>query len=189
MPRQARKIPEVGSLHVICRGNNQRKIFRYERDKKRYYLHLKDFRYEDKVDIYHYCLMTNHLHLIVGLNQKSNLSRFMKRTNLKYVHYYKRKYTYCGHLWQGRFISKIIDNEAYLIQCGKYIELNPVSAGIVDSPQDYKYSSYNYYAFGKDDALVTKNPLYGDLDIQQKARQDAYRAMVVQENVFKSEME
>ena len=143
MPRSARIIPSVGYLHIICRGNNRRKLFRHEHDKKRYYFYLLNSKSEDKIDILHYCLMDNHLHLLIGVNQASDLSRFMKRVNLKYTFYYQNKYTYCGHLWQNRFKGKIIDDETYLIRCCKYIEFNPVRAGIVFHPQDYSFSSYH----------------------------------------------
>jgi putative transposase len=130
--------------------------------------------------------MTNHLHLIVGVNQESNLSRFMKRVNLKYVYYYCKKYTYCGHLWQDRFKGKVINNERYFIRCGKYIELNPVRAGIVSSPEYYQFSSYHYYAFGKEDKLITENPIYEDLGRQLEVRQSTYRSLVAEEENEKS---
>jgi putative transposase len=181
MPRKAREIPTEGYLHVISRGNNKRKVFRYERDKKRYYIYLKNLKEKEKINICHYCLMSNHIHLLVEVGKKSNLSRFMKRINLKYVYYHLRKYTYCGHLWQDRFQSKIINNEPYLIQCGKYIELNPVKAGIVVSPEEYPFSSYHYYAFGQEDPLITPNPLYENLGLQQKERQCRYRNLIIEE--------
>jgi len=181
MPRQAREIPVNGYLHIISRGNNKRKIFRYKQDKKRYYLYLKNLKQKEKINICHYCLMSNHVHLLVEVWQESNLSMFMKRINLKYVYYYRRKYTYCGHLWQDRFQSKIINNEPYLMQCGKYIELNPVRACIVSSPENYPFSSYHYYGFGQEDSLITTNPLYKDLSPQQEKRQHIYRNLVTEE--------
>jgi len=181
MPRQARRIPSTGYLHIISRGNNKRKIFRYERDKKQYYFYLKNLKQQEKINICHYCLMDNHVHLLLEVRQESNLSRFMKRINLKYVYYYQRKYTYCGHLWQDRFQSKIIDNDPYLMQCGKYIELNPVRAGVVSSPENYLFSSYRYYGFGQKDSLITPNLLYKDLSAQQEKRQHIYRNLVTEE--------
>ena len=181
MPRQARVIPEIGYLHVISRGNNKRKVFRYERDKKKYYQHLKGCKYEDKVSILHYCIMSNHVHLLIEVNQKSNLSRFMQRVNLKYVYYHRKRYSYCGHVWQDRFQGKIIDEEGYFIRCGKYIELNPVRAGIVFSPEQYQFSSYHYYAFGQKDLLITQNPLYQDLGLKSKQRQGVYRDLMAEE--------
>lgn len=180
MPRDARKIPLEGYLHIISRGNNRRKIFRYQRDKKQYYLYLKKLKREEKIDIYHYCLMGNHIHLMVRVEENSNLSRFMKRVNLKYVHCYQRRYTYFGHLWQDRFQSKIIDSEAYLLRCGKYIELNPIRAGIVSSPEDYRFSSYSYYAFGRKDALVTPNFFYQDFGKKEKEKQRRYRELIIE---------
>ena len=181
MPRKAREVPINGYLHIISRGNNKRKIFRYEQDKKRYYLYLSNLKQEEKINICHYCLMGNHVHLLVKVSQESNLSLFMKRINLKYVYYYRKKYTYCGHLWQDRFQSKIINDEPYLIQCGKYIELNPVRAGIVSTPEDYIFSSYNYYGFGQKDSLVTPSPLYEDLSNEEEKRQNIYRNLVNEE--------
>lgn len=185
MPRDARKIPLYGYLHVISRGNNRRKVFRYQRDKKQYYLYLKKLKQEEKIDICHYCIMGNHSHLMVKVNENSNLSRFMKRVNLKYVYCYQRRYTYSGHLWQGRFQSKIIDSEAYLLQCGKYIELNPVRAGLVFYPEDYQFSSYSYYGFGKKDPLISSNFFYEDFGKEQKERQRRYRELVIETESLK----
>jgi len=185
MARVARAIPEQGYLHIINRGNNKRKVFRYHRDKQQYYRYLKYLKGKDKIDIYHYCIMSNHIHLLVGINPKSNISKFMQRLNLKYTYYHKRKYNYCGYLWQGRFRSKIIDDERYFLQCGKYIELNPVRAGIVLQAQNYQFSSYNYYAFGAKDSLISENPLYKELGLNKEQRQDFYRILVAEEVVKK----
>lgn len=125
--------------------------------------------------IYHYCLMPNHVHLMVWVDEASNLSRFMQRVNGKYAYYYKRRHKYIGHLWQDRFKSKIIDKESYLAQCGKYIELNPVRAKLVESPEGYFYSSYRHYALGVPDKLVDENPLFLSLDIDPDKRKGFYR--------------
>ncbi len=89
MPRDARLIPAEGFLHVMCRGNNRRKLFLRPRDFKTYYLFLKKLKEEEALKIFHYCLMPNHVHLLVGVNTESNLSRFMQRVNLKYFYYYR----------------------------------------------------------------------------------------------------
>ncbi|MDD4909485.1 MAG: transposase [Candidatus Omnitrophica bacterium] len=185
MPRDRRHIPEAGFLHVISRGNNRRKIFRYERDLEAYYSILLQSKAEDRINISHYCLMSNHIHLILEVNEASNLSRFMKRVNLRYVYYYRRKYAYCGHLWQDRFKAKTIDNEEYLIQCGKYIELNPVRAGIVKRPEEYRFSSYLHYAYGAEDVLIQDNPFYSELGESQERRQTIYRDMIIEEMIEK----
>ncbi len=127
--------------------------------------------------------MDNHLHLIVWLDVDSDLSKFMKQVNLSYFYAFKKQHDYCGHLWQDRFRSSIIDTESYLLQCGKYIELNPVRAGMVNHPGQYKYSSFNYYALGEPDHLLTPNPLYLDLSPLKAERIKLYIKLVVEDEV------
>jgi putative transposase len=127
--------------------------------------------------------MPNHVHFLVGIDEQSNLSNFMKRLNLKYFYHYRKRRTYVGHLWQDRFKSKLIDNDAYFIQCGKYIELNPVRAGIVETPEDYEFSSYGYYAFGRADRLIDEDLFYHGLGQTPQQRQCAYRKMLINEIV------
>lgn len=178
MPRASRLIPERGALHVICRGNNKRKIFRHERDYRFFYYCLVNLKKKEEIKIYHYCFMPNHVHLLVWVEEFSNLSRFMQRVNGKYVFYYKKRHKYTGHLWQDRFKSKIIDKESYLVQCGKYIELNPIRGGIVDSPEEYIYSSYRHYALGLVDKLVDDNPLFLSLDKELTRRSQIYKNII-----------
>jgi len=183
MPRAARSFPEVGFLHVISRGNNHRKLFFRPCDYKIYYRLLLKLKHEESVRIFHYCFMPNHVHFLVGITEKSDLSEFMKRANLKYFYHYRKKFTYVGHLWQGRFKSKLIDDEAYFIQCGKYIELNPVRANMVDTPEAYPYSSYRYYSMGFRDYLVDEDPFYLGLGNNCLSRQSEYREMITGEAV------
>jgi putative transposase len=130
--------------------------------------------------------MPNHVHLLVGVSQNSALSRFIKRLNLKYFAHYRRKHTYSGHLWQDRFKSKIIEEESYFIQCGKYIESNPVKAFLVKKPEDYHFSSYRYYGFGTKDNLLDEDPLYAGLNACVERRQLIYRNMIINDLVEKS---
>lgn len=181
MARQPRLIPPQGFLHVISRGNNRRKLFFHARDFRIYQAQLIKLKREEQIKILHYCLMPNHIHLLVEVRDDSDLSRFMKRLNLKYFFCYQKKHAYIGHLWQDRFKSKIIEEESYLIQCGKYIELNPVRAGIVSFPEDYIYSSYLYYSRGIEDNIVDGNPLYFDLGNTAEKRQAVYRNMMIKE--------
>ena len=87
------------------------------------------------------------------------MARFMQQVNLTYSLYFKKTYGYCGHLWRDRFQSKLIEHDSYLLQCGYYIETNPVRAGIAAEPERYEFSSYRFYCYGQDDKLVTCNPL------------------------------
>lgn len=181
MPRQARIVPPQGFLHVMSRGNNRRKLFLYRGDFKAYCLLLKKLKHEESIRIFHYCLMSNHIHLLLGVVENSNLSRFMKRLNLKYFYRYQKKHNYIGHLWQDRFRSKLIEKDEYMIQCGKYIELNPVRANIVKRPEDYPYSSYLHYSLGLEDELLDDDPLYIGLSDDAVIRQFAYKNMIIGE--------
>lgn len=181
MPRDARLIPPEGFLHVYSRGNNRRILFFRPKDFKIYYSLLTELKRQESVKIMHYCLMANHVHLLVRVSELSGLSSFMQRLNLQYFYYYRKQHAYVGHLWQNRFKSKLIQKEDYLIQCGKYIELNPIRAGIVKFPQDYPYSSYPYYAFGREDAIVDMDPLYIDLGKDELSRQANYQQLLLAE--------
>lgn len=128
--------------------------------------------------------MDNHSHLMVWLNNDSRISRFMKQLNLTYFSYYKNKYGYSGHLWQGRFKSNIVDTDCYLLQCGKYIELNPVRAGIVNLPEQYKFSSYRCYAEEEFDSIVSFNPAYLALSDYPEKRRKQYVEFVLDGSIL-----
>ncbi len=188
MPRRGRLIPQEGAMHIMCRGNNKKNIYRQENDKLYYYSLLLNLIEENKIEINHYCLMNNHNHLIVWLNPQSTISKFMKQVNLSYFHYYKKKYGYCGHFWQDRFKSNIIDTDFYLLQCGKYIELNPVRAEIVKLPQEYPFSSYSCYSRGRPDSIVSPSPVYMELSESEEERRKCYTEFVVESNLINSQI-
>jgi len=179
MPRTRRLIPVDLPMHIMSRSNNKQPIFNCDSDKLRYYSLLLDLKNENRVDILHYCIMGNHVHLLVMPNSQTKLARFMKQVNLSYFIYFKAKHNYNGHLWQGRFKSNIVGTDSYLLQCGKYIEFNPVRAGIIKLPQDYKFSSYNYYATGLKDKLITPSPAYLALSEFDNERRSKYVEFVI----------
>jgi len=178
MPRSARIAPDGHVYHVLTRGNNRQDIFHDEGDFAGYRDLLA--RYKDKYAflLYHYVLMTNHIHLVMETQPQGPLSEIMKGINLSYAQHYKKKYGHVGHFWQDRFKSILISRDEYLLACGSYVELNPVRAGIVKAPGDYRWSSYGFYAFGKHDDLLDAQPLYGDLSADEKDRRQRYRAFV-----------
>lgn len=188
MPRTKRVIPSEAALHVICRGNNKQNIFHSDNDKLRYYTLLMQLKEENRISIFHYCLMDNHIHLVFYLKHESTLSKFMKQLNLTYFHYYRKTYSYFGHFWQDRFKSNIIEMDSYLLQCGKYIELNCVRAGIVNHPEEYRFSSYNFYAYGQEDVLLIPSPAYLGLSDSVISRQKHYIDFVVDRGIINSGM-
>ncbi|MCK9432592.1 MAG: transposase [Candidatus Omnitrophica bacterium] len=186
MPRTKRIISVDAALHITSRGNNRQLVFQNDSDKLYYRTLMEELKDDNMIIFYHYCLMNNHIHFQLRLKLESDLAKFMKQLNLRYSHYYKKLYGYVGRLWQERFKSNIILDDSYLLQCGKYIELNPVRAGIVKRPEDYLFSSYNFYAKGKPDTLITPNPVYLEMSYSAALRRKRYADFVVDERVVYS---
>ena len=178
MPRAARIYTEEGVFHILTRGNNKQRVFKDKEDFQAYRKILKEIKAKQPFKLYHYCLMSNHVHLIVETNKATELSKMMKRLNLFYFNRYKKRYGYTGHFWQDRFKSLLIQKDEYLLACGLYIERNPVRAKIVDSPQEYFYSSYNYYACGIEDGIIDRDPFYDEIGPNDRERQVRYRKLI-----------
>jgi len=144
MPRQARQFGESGYLHVIVRGIGRQAIFE-ERDDYLFYLAiLRRFSVETGVSIIAYCMMENHVHLLLR-DDRRNVSLMMKKMGVSYCLYFNKKYERCGHLFQDRFMSEVIDNETYLLSVFRYILNNPQKAGLCAAPA-YEWSSYALYS-------------------------------------------
>jgi putative transposase len=167
----------------MTRGNNHHDIFE-DHDDYIYFLDLIErFKKEHTFNLYHYCLMTNHVHMLVKTNKASDFSNFMKKLNLAYFHHYRNCYGWSGHFWQDRFKSQPVGKDEYFIQCGKYIELNPVRACIVDVLDKYEYSSYLHYSEGKISSIITDDIFYEGLGKTKTEIQKAYSELVVDEIV------
>ncbi|MEW6065882.1 transposase IS200 [Desulforamulus profundi] len=150
MPRIPRlKKGEYCTYHVIQRGNERKNIFLDDRDKQRFLDTLASIKDRFNCKFYAYCLMNNHVHLVVDTNG-SDISQIMKSLNVSYVMYFNRKYERCGHLFQDRFKSEVIDNDQYLLEVTRYIHLNPVQANMVKDAAHYPWSSYAVYTGGED---------------------------------------
>jgi len=184
MPRSRRFIPVDSALHIMCRGNNRQNVFNNDSDKLYYWRLLNELKDENKINIFHYCIMDNHVHLIVWVSCVSKLPKFMKQLSLSYFNYYKKLYGYWGHIWQGRYKSNVIEADSYLLHCGKYIELNPVRAGIVNLPHEYVFSSYKHYSFGHSDALISDSPAFLGLADDSLKRQKQYIEFVIDNDII-----
>src|SRR4030043_1471070 len=164
MPRTARIAPKECVYHILSRGNNRQDIFKDERDHKKYIEILQKYKDRYRFKLYHYVLMENHVHLVFEPTDRGgSLAEVMKGINLSYAQYYKGRYKHIGHFWQDRYKSIIIGKDEYLLACGSYVELNPVRGNIVNAPKDYKWSSYNVYAYGRKDSIVDENSIYKEL--------------------------
>ncbi len=177
MPRRSRLIlPEV-PLHIIQRGNNRKACFFSDDDYKLYLDSLERYAGETGCEVHAYVLMTNHVHLLLTPLEDASAGALMKRLGQRYVQYVNRTYKRSGTLWEGRFRSCIVEQENYLLTCQRYIELNPVRAGMVETPGEYRWSSFRANALGEDDCLLRPHSIYKGLGQTGKERQAAYKEL------------
>lgn len=144
MPRQARKKSESGIYHIMLRGINQQQIFEDEEDYEKFIQILRECKAVSKYELYAYCLMGNHIHLLIK-EEKEPLEQIFKRICGRYVYWYNIKYQRVGHLFQDRFKSEPVEDDSYFLTVIRYIHQNPTKAGICKEIGDYKYSSYQDY--------------------------------------------
>lgn len=177
MPRRPRLIlPEV-PLHLIQRGNNREICFVSDDDCRFYLEWLGEYSVRAGCSIHAYVLMNNHVHLLVTPKTADAVGTLMKRLGQRYVQYFNRTWRRSGTLWEGRFRSCMAQDDAYVLGCYRYIELNPVRAGMVKHPGEYRWSSYAANAQGAQSSLLTAHPDYRGLGHDDSARQQAYREL------------
>ncbi len=185
MPRKPRILIEGGYYHILTRGNDRRKLFRYRQD-YRYFLEIiKRYLTKFQISIVHYCLMPNHLHLLIQAHKAGDLPKFMQGILQVYADYFRKKYDSVGFVFQNRYKSFLIESEAYLLECGRYIERNPLRAGITDDLLNYPWSSFSFYAVSKrSDIIKLMNPVYLSLANTEKERQLHYQNYVYKERPY-----
>lgn len=144
MPRGPRKKSNSGIYHVMLRGINRQIIFESDGDRYTFLAKIKSFIDEDKFVLYGYCLMDNHVHLLVQ-ELEDDISTAIKRISASYVLWYNKKYDRCGHLFQERFKSEPVETDSYLLTVLRYIHKNPIEAGICKDMVDYRWISYKEY--------------------------------------------
>ena len=164
--------------HIIQRGNNRAVTF-FADDDYRFFLEcLRQAKVKCQCKIYAYVLMTNHFHLLLEPAEAGGLGRFIQSVGRRYVRYVNESYGRTGTLWEGRFKSAAVSRDEYLIACSRYIELNPVRAGLVKHPKDYRWSSYRCRALGVPDRLLDTDPWYEGLGATTADRQEKYRGWI-----------
>ena len=175
--RQVRFVLPGHPQHVIQRGNNRGIIFNAEEDYHFYLEKLSDGSEKYSCRIHAYVLMTNHIHLLTTPLTENGIAKLMQYIGRYYVQYFNHRYKRTGTLWEGRYKATLIDSEQYLLTCHRYIELNPVRAGMVSSPGEYTWSSFNCNSFGKDNSIVKPHDLYLQLGHDNASRQNAYLSL------------
>jgi putative transposase len=158
LPRQAREKSESGYYHIMVRGNEQRKIFMDNSDREKYLDILSKQVHLNRIEISAYCLMDNHLHLLIK-EIDNELSKALQSIGTAYVIYFNKKYSRVGHLFQNRFKSEPIKDENYLFGTLRYIHQNPIRAGICNRVEDYPWSSDCYYRNSSRRSFVTNHIL------------------------------
>jgi REP element-mobilizing transposase RayT len=141
MPRSARKRSASGIYHIILRGLNKQTIFSDEEDNDEFIRIISECKRLSGYDLYAYCLMGNHVHLLIKEGSES-IEQIMKRIGTRCVARYNRKYQRCGHLFQDRFKSEAVEDDGYFLSVLKYIHQNPQKAGLCKGPDLYLWSSY-----------------------------------------------
>lgn len=175
MARKPRAVSATGVYHFINRGVNRKKLFHRPKDYEYYLGLIHEYKTRFEMQIYHYCLMINHSHLLLKVEEIANLSRFAHFIQRRYAYYYCKSYKWNGQVFQNRYKSIPVEKDSYLLECGRYIERNPVRAKLVADPGDFSYSSYAHYAAGRENRLITPNPLYLEMGESDTERAAIYR--------------
>jgi REP-associated tyrosine transposase len=164
-------------VHVIHRGNNRAECFLADEDRSFYLFHLSRLLPGAGCQLHAYCLMDNHLHLLLTAKAETGCALLMKAIAQLHAQYINKNYRRSGYLWESRFKSCLVQSEDYLLACYRYIELNPVRAGLVRRPDEYRWSSHAANALGEHSSLITPHDQYVALGRDRAERQAAYRKM------------
>ncbi len=175
MPRKPRMFIPGLPAHVVQRGNNRQAIFFEQDDYLVYLSFIAEAIDRYGCNLHAYVLMTNHVHLLMTPLNDGAISRSLQSTGRHYVPYINNKLGRTGTLWEGRFKASIIDSDNYLLACYRYIEMNPVRAGMVTQPGSYRWSSHACNAFAREDCLVTPHAKYSSLGTTATERAQKYR--------------
>ena len=177
MPSYARKHQLQQSLvyHAFSRSSGRKVIFQEPEDFDYFKRLLGEYNSRFQAKIYHWVIMPNHYHLVFEFDCPELISKFMAGLHRAYSHYYCKKYDTVGFLWQGRFKLQLIQRDLYLKNCGRYVERNPVRAGIVRDACEYAYSSARFYCLGQEDGITEVSPDFEDFGKEAICRAEAYK--------------
>ncbi len=183
MVRTAREKCDSGIYHIILRGINRQDIFYDDDDFQHFLKTVGQTKTENQYTVHAYCLMSNHIHLLIRENT-DNISRIMSRIGSSYAWWYNRKYDRSGHVFQGRYGSECVEDNTYLLTVMRYIHNNPVKAGMVRVPEEYKWSSLQAYYGGREYPvkLTETDFILGIIHVERSKAVDRLREFMGQEN-------
>lgn len=177
MARKPRVHAKGFTQHIIQRGRNREACFFADADYQYYLQVLAQAAEESGCDVHAYVLMTNHVHLLVTPSVDQGISLLMKSLGQRYTQYINYTYRRTGSVWEGRYKASVIDTERYLLTCYRYIELNPVRAGMTMLPSEYRWSSARWHGFAEMNSVINDHPLYLALGQDVEQRTGAYRQL------------
>ncbi|MFN9211977.1 MAG: REP-associated tyrosine transposase [Betaproteobacteria bacterium] len=177
MPRKPRLAVAGHPHHIVQRGNDRQDIFRDDQDRRKYLDWLGELAAQFDVAVHAYVLMPNHVHLLVTPAGAAAMSGLMQALGRRYVRWFNDRHQRTGALWEGRFFSSLIEADRYLLACYRYIEMNPVRAGLVAAPVEYLWSSHRHHVGLKIDPLVSDHSLFWSIGNTPFDRQTAYKAL------------
>lgn len=178
MARRRRMYLPGYTYHIVQRGNNRSACFFEDADYRVYLKYLADGLQRHGNQLHAYCLMTNHVHFLITPERETGISSLFQLLCSRYGLYINKKYGRTGTLWEGRHKASAIDSNKYLLRCYRYIELNPVAAGMVDHPEDHQWSSYHSNALGEEDTLISEHENYKFLGKSRTEQVLRYRQIV-----------
>jgi putative transposase len=164
-------------MHVVQRGVNRARCFDGAASNCMYLHILEEVAALYRCEVHAYVLMSNHVHLLMTPRTDTGVSLVMKNLGQRYAQGFNRTRSRTGPMWEGRFHSSVVDSDAYLLRCQRYIELNPVRAAMVEWPEQYPWSSYRANALGQGSTLITPHPVYAALAADAPDRQRVYRRL------------
>ena len=177
MPRRPRIDLPGNPQHIIQRGVDRQPVFFSDDDCSFFLDLLNAYTQKRSILLHAYCLMTNHIHLVLTAPSARELGGLMQDMGRRYVQYVNRTYKRSGGLWQGRYKSSYIQTERCLLACQRYVELNPVRAEMVRQPADYRWSSFHANALGEPNPLITPHQEYLNLGVSEEKRLQIYREL------------
>jgi putative transposase len=180
MGRAKRVLIDGGVYHIVQRGHNKDRLFKNISDIKTFKEFIRKYKNRYLFDIFHYCIMSNHFHILVKIYKGGDLPKVIHGITQSYSYYYRKTYRRVGYVYQNRYKSFLVEDDAYLLECGRYIERNPLRAGMVKDLAHYHWSSYSFYAKGMPDDIITENPLYKNMGKVPDERQRRYRDYVLE---------
>ncbi|MGL4316818.1 MAG: transposase [Pseudomonas sp.] len=178
MPRMGRVVLPNYPHHIVQRGHNRQVVFVQREDHERYLADLRELKQVFGVKVYAYCLMTNHVHLLLQPDAATGLGQLMKALAARMTRYRNRLEGRSGTLWESRYKSSVVQSDTYLLACCRYIELNPVRARMAADAGDYPWSSYRQRMEGG--GWLDSDPCYLALGADEQARRQRYRSFVAQ---------